>query len=188
MYAEILIEYPTKKIDKYFTYLVPNEIQDKIKAGMKVRVPFGKKIINGFVMSINNTYTSSYKLKEIIDIVDEEIILSEELRELGLYIKDKTLCPLITAYQAMLPSSLKLKDKHTDYNYYKKYLVLNKSAEDVQTYLEMYHRKNKQTELLEAILDNEKVLKSDYSYSIIKALKDKELIKEVKEQEYRIQN
>ena len=29
MYAEILIEYPTKKIDKYFTYKIPYNL-DKL--------------------------------------------------------------------------------------------------------------------------------------------------------------
>ena len=41
MYAEVLIEYPTKKIDKYFTYLVPSFLENKVKRGMKVKVPFG---------------------------------------------------------------------------------------------------------------------------------------------------
>jgi len=43
MYAEILIEYPTKKIDKYFTYIVPENLQGIINIGMKVKVPFGNK-------------------------------------------------------------------------------------------------------------------------------------------------
>ena len=46
MYAEILIEYPTKKIDKYFTYIIPSDLQGKLQRGMKVKIPFGTKIIN----------------------------------------------------------------------------------------------------------------------------------------------
>ena len=78
MYAEVLIEYPTKKIDKYFTYLVPSFLENKVKRGMKVKVPFGSKEINGFVINIKNNYESEYELKEIINIVDEELILNEE--------------------------------------------------------------------------------------------------------------
>ena len=127
MYAEILIEYPTKKIDKYFTYIVPENLQGIISIGMKVKVPFGNKIINGFVMNIIDNYNSEYELKEVVDVVDEELVLNKELMDLGKFIQDKTLCPLISAYQTMLPSSLKIKDNDTNYNFYKTYIVLNKS-------------------------------------------------------------
>ncbi len=186
MFAKVLIEYPTKKIDKYFTYKVPEILQSIIKKGMKVQIPFGNKVINGFVMDITNTYAEDYELKEIVDITDKEIVLDEELIKLGLYIKEKTLCPLISAYQAMLPSSLKIKDQKTNYNFYKTYLVLNQSIEETKKYLEGYKKVNYQSELLNDLLINNKVLKSNYGAQVVKALKDKELIKEVKEQEYRI--
>ncbi len=186
MYAEILIEYPTKKIDKYFTYKVPENIQSKIKRGMKVQVPFNTKIINGFVMQVMDTYNAEYELKEIVSLVDEELVLTEELMQLGLKIKEDTLCPLITAYQTMLPSSLKIKDNNTNYNYYKTYLILNKSKEEVISYLDNYHKQNLQTKLLNDLIANDKVNKKDYSQAVVKALKDKELIQEIKEQEYRI--
>ena len=51
--------------------------------------------------------------------------------ELGNYIKEETLCPLIMAYQTMLPSSLKIKDDNTNYNFYKTYIILNKAKDEV---------------------------------------------------------
>lgn len=186
MYAEILIEYPTKKIDKYFTYKIPSTLQDTINAGMKVKVPFGNKTINGFVMNIKNEYQNDYELKEIIDVIDKELVLNTELMELGKYLQEKTLCPLISAYQTMLPSSLKIKDNDTNYNFYKTYIVLNKNKEYIRNYLSEYKKNNKQSELLNILLDNDKVLKKDYSSNAVKVLKEKELIKEIKEQEYRI--
>ena len=123
MYAEILIEYPSKKIDKYFTYKVPFNMQEYLQIGMKVKVPFNSKVVYGFVINITNNFNSEYELKEIDSIVDKELILNKELIKLGHYIKEKTLCPLISAYQAMLPSSLKIKEINTNYNYYKTYLL-----------------------------------------------------------------
>jgi len=186
MYAEILIEYPTKKIDKYFTYIVPENLQGIINIGMKVKVPFGNKIINGFVMNIIDNYNSEYELKEVVDVVDEELVLNKELMDLGKFIQDKTLCPLISAYQTMLPSSLKIKDNDTNYNFYKTYIVLNKSKKEIKEYLKNYKKINKQSELLNILLENEKVIKKDYSASSIKSLIEKDLVKEIKEQEYRI--
>ena len=186
MYAEILIEYPTKKIDKYFTYVIPQNLKGIINVGMKVKVPFGNKIINGFVMNIIDIYNASYELKELIEIVDKELILNKELMDLGKYIHEKTLCPLISAYQTMLPSSLKIKDNNIDFNFYKTYLELNKSKDEIKAYLNNYNKVNKQSALLSILLEKERVLKKEYSASVIKSLKEKELIKEVKEQEYRI--
>ncbi len=186
MYAEVLIEYPTKKIDKYFTYIIPASFQGKLKAGMKVKVPFGNKTINGFVMQITDTFDRNYELKEIVEIVDEEIVLSEELIKLGLYLEEKTLCPKICAYQTMLPSSLKIKEIRSNYNFYQTYLILNKSKKEILEYLVQYGKENKQTNLLNILLKEEKVLKKDYDSYVVKALREKELIKEIKEQEYRI--
>ena len=184
MYAEVLIEYPVKKIDKYFTYIIPNNLE--LKVGMKVKVPFNNKVINGFVVSIKNEYNEEYELKEIIDAVDKELILNDELIELGKYIKESTLCPQIMAYQAMLPSSLKIKDNNTNYNFYKTYVILNKSKDEIQDYLINYKKINKQSELLNKLLDNEKILKKECNISALNSLKDKELVKEIKENEYRI--
>ena len=184
MYAEVLIEYPTKKIDKYFTYKIPSNLD--LKVGMKVKVPFNNKVINGFVVNIKNEYYEEYELKEIIDTVDKELILSDELISLGKYIKESTLCPLITAYQVMLPSSLKIKDNNTNYNFYKTYIILNKNRDEIEDYLINYKKIKKQKELLNNLLNNEKLLKKDCNISALKALKEKELVKEIKESEYRI--
>lgn len=184
MYAEVLIEYPSKKIDKYFTYKIPSNID--LKVGMKVKVPFNTKLINGFVLNIKDKYDEEYELKEIDSIVDGELVLNDELLSLGKYIKESTLCPLITAYQVMLPSALKIKDNKTNYNFYKTYVVLDKSKEEIRDYIINYKRINKQTELLNNLLDNEKILKKECNLSALQALKEKKLVKEIKENEYRI--
>ena len=76
MYAEVLIEYNSKSVDKTFTYIVPDKMQGIIKKGMKVKVPFANRIINGFITNIIHSYTSEYELKEIDSIVDEYLVLN----------------------------------------------------------------------------------------------------------------
>ena len=109
MIAEVLVEYRVKSLDKTFTYKIPAFLRDKLKVGMKVKIPFGSLEINGFVLKILSNTTNMGDLKEIKCIVDEYFILNDELLELGKYLKEKTLCSLMTAYQTMLPSSLKIK-------------------------------------------------------------------------------
>lgn len=188
MYAEVLIEYNAKAIDKTFTYLIPENLKEDLQIGMKVLVPFGTKTINGFVTNIKETCEDTYELKSITDIVDKYLVLNEELMELGSYLQSKTLCTKITAYQTMLPSSLKVKDKKTDYSKYLTYVELNKNELDIHEYIISNSRRKKQIEVLNSLLKDKKILKSNFSSSVIKQLKDEDLVKETKEQIYRISN
>lgn len=105
MIANVLLE--IRKLDKTFTYKIPDEFKEKCKIGMRVLVPFGKQTLEGFIMSMEAEKDTDYELKNIINLVDEEENLNAELLKLGNYIHNKTLCTLISAYQTMLPVGLK---------------------------------------------------------------------------------
>lgn len=184
MYAEVLVEYGAKALDKKFTYIIPDNFKDKLQIGMKVIVPFGNTTINGFVVNIINS-TENENLKEIVDISKQDFNLNDELMKLGEYIKENTLCSLIQAYQCMLPSSMKVKTIKSDYQKYNEYLVLN-NKEDALNYIKENKNVKKQIELLNRLLQNEKILKNEYSSIIVKKLNDLNLISILKENKYRI--
>ena len=125
MKIDVIIELKAKGINQTFTYLVPDKYKDKIKVGIRVLVPFGRLKLEGFVLEFNNNEIN-YELKSIIDIIDEEPILTKEMLELGKYISNKTLCNLINAYQTMLPRALKAKN---GFNINKKYITYIKLIE-----------------------------------------------------------
>ena len=109
MIVGVLVELSNKNIDKIFEYLVPHNLEDKIKVGVRVIVPFGKMTLEGFVLEINSVKSTEKELREIINIVDLDVVLNEELLELGKVIQNKTLATLISCYQVMLPKALKAK-------------------------------------------------------------------------------
>ncbi len=183
MYAQIIIEYPVKSLDKCFTYVIPKQFLDTIKIGMKVKVPFGKSILNGIVIDINNN-KPDYEMKEIISLEDSENFLNEEQLSIGKYLQEETLCTLITAYQTMLPSALKIKDQKTDYNKYEEFVVMDDEYA-CEEYIKMHPRAFKQIEILE-LLKNDKIPKRMIDNNIVKVFKNNKLIKIVKEQKYRI--
>ena len=51
MYADVLVEIKAKQVDKTFTYLIPTNLKDKVKVGLLVVVPFGKKQVEGYVLN-----------------------------------------------------------------------------------------------------------------------------------------
>ena len=70
MYAEVIIEYGAKAVDKKFTYIIPKEYQNIIKVGHRVLVPFNNRLIEGFVLDISDEYHDEYELKAIEKICD----------------------------------------------------------------------------------------------------------------------
>ena len=52
MYADVLVEIISKGTNKTFTYYIPSNM--KAHVGMKVKVPFGKRVIEGFIINIHN--------------------------------------------------------------------------------------------------------------------------------------
>ena len=186
MYAEVLIEYSAKAIDKTFTYIIPDHLRNDIKIGMKVLIPFGTKTINGFVTNITNEFKDTYELKTIVDIVDKYLCLNKEMMELGEYLQSKTLCTKIAAYQTMLPSALKVKDKKNNYTKYVTYIVLNSTKEQIEAYINNNPRKKNNIEILLSLLNDNKQLKNKFTSLNVKQLLEEGLIKEEQEQVYRL--
>ena len=111
MFAEVLVEYTNKAIDKSFIYKIPDILVNELKVGMKVKIPFNNRIINGVVIKILSNYDANYKLKEIVSITDKNIVLNQELFSLANYLSQVTLCSKMSAIKCLLPSSLKVKNQ-----------------------------------------------------------------------------
>lgn len=179
MKIDVLVELKVKGIDQTFTYLVPDKYKNKIKIGIRVLVPFGSQKLEGFVLGFNNNEVD-YKLKDIIDIIDIEPVLTLEMLELGKYISKKTLCNLISAYQTMLPRALKAK---SGFMVNKKYVTYLKLIDN--NYIP---KNNSQKEIIELLKISDR-LKSDLvniSKSSINTLIKNNIIIDDKREEYRI--
>lgn len=185
MYANVIIEYGVKALNKTFIYKIPEELKDKIKVGIKVYVPFGKMEVFGFVMEIVNSNDTEYDAKEIIRIDNEELVLSKELMDVGKYLSSITLCTLITAYQTMLPSSLKIKKQEHNYDKFDEYLVLTDKLKAME-YICKYPRRMAQIKAINNILEVGKLNKKEVSSEIVKALEENGIITIEKVSKYRI--
>ncbi len=169
MYAYCIIEYPVKSLDKAFTYKIPSQLQEKLQVGMKVLVPFNNRLVHGIVLKITKDYSGQYDLKEIEKIEDEFLILNKELLELGRYMQNITLCNLITSYQTMLPSALKIKEQKKDYNEYDSYIVLNQPKEIIQNFINT-HKKSNKTQILENLLEQKEQNRKELNQSSLREL------------------
>lgn len=185
MYAKVIIEYSIKKIDKEFIYMIPLFLKSKLKIGMKVLVPFNHQEVVGFVTNITNEANTTYELKYITDIIDDNLILSKELMDLANYLSNTTLSTLISAYQTMLPSSLKVKKKSSNYAIYDEYLYIEDETKALDYINKYFNKRRAQVSVLNELLSGEK-LKKSFNKTPVKILLDLGLINIKKVQKYRI--
>jgi len=183
MYAKVIVEIGVKAVDKKFTYKVPTSMIRDIKVGCRVKVSFGKMIIEGFVLKIFDEYNEDYEPKEIIELIDTEPILNDEMLELGKKIQEYTLCSLISAYQVMLPKALKASVKTNINTKKNRYAILAKDDNIIKEYINNC-KYPKQKGLLKEVLENKKVLITKLEPHINTLIK-KELITFVYEEDYR---
>ena len=137
MYVSVLTQIGAKAVDQTFSYHVPKLLENNIKIGVRVRIPFGNMILDGFVLGIsdNSSYDNS-KIKDIINVIDEEPVLNKEMLLLGKYMSDNLLASLSSCYQVMLPKALKAEVKSNIKIKYDRYLHRIKSIEEIDRYID----------------------------------------------------
>ena len=175
----VLVQLASQNVDKIFDYSVPSHLEESIQVGIRVLVPFGRQTLEGFVLEIKDS--SNLELKEIYSVVDDDIVLDEELLELGKWMRDEVLSTLISTYQVMLPKALKAKafsvvrkKYHTFYQLADKNYV-GKTAPQKKI-LELFFEKD--------LVPREEVLA--VSGSALSTLVKNEVIVPVKKEDYRM--
>lgn len=181
MIIGVLVELSNKNIDRVFDYSVPDCFLDKIKLGIRVKVPFGKMELEGFVVEIKGS--SDIEVKDILDVIDDEAILNSELLELGKKMQEDTLSTLISCYQIMLPKALKAKNGQVINKKFDTYYYLNK---DIVCYGKL---STSQEKIINLCMEKEFVLRKelvDISLSSLNTLIKKNILLEKKLEHYRL--
>ncbi len=114
MYAEVIVRSNTVYTDNLFTYKIPDFLEEIIRIGHRVLVPFGKsnKPIEAFAFKIKNNYEkqSNIKIKEIEDILDEEPLFTPEQLSMVHWMKNRYLCTYMDCINMIYPKGLKVKN------------------------------------------------------------------------------
>jgi primosomal protein N' (replication factor Y) (superfamily II helicase) len=88
-----------------FTYRIPDDLIDKVKAGVRVIVPFGgKNFYSGIVCSIHNRMPELKNIRSIASVPDLVPAINEKQLKLWQWISDYYLCSEGEVMKAALPS------------------------------------------------------------------------------------
>ena len=108
IFAKVVVDIANSNIDRIYEYLVPQQIEGQIQAGMRVCVPFGYQHIEGFVIGISSTCTYPLeKLRPIERLLGDRPVFTEEQLKLAYYIKKEYRTTLTFALRFMIPAELR---------------------------------------------------------------------------------
>lgn len=104
MFADIAINIP---LDKTFEYRIPKEFNDRIKKYIRVKVDFNDKVELGLIINIKDEEKRDYHIKDILDLYDEDPILTEKEFELAKWISQRYFSSIGEALFLFIPKGLK---------------------------------------------------------------------------------
>lgn len=92
-------------VDRPYTYAVPEKLARHVRSGVRVAVPFGgSRPREGIVLAMGGE--TDKRLKSILEVLDEEPLLSETQLKLALWMRERFFCTVMDAVRAMLPAGL----------------------------------------------------------------------------------
>ena len=107
LYAEIILNSEAIEIDRPFTYKVPLAMEEKVKVGQIIKVPFGvrSKPVEGFILDLKaeEEMKVSFKMKSILSVENEEPVITEDDLKLINFLREEYLCKYIDAIRLLIP-------------------------------------------------------------------------------------
>jgi primosomal protein N' (replication factor Y) len=110
MFLDIVFNLP---IDKTFTYTVPDSLSDKVSVGKRVTAPFGRKRqMVGYIIGISQQHKGNYQVKDIIDVIDKQVVITPELMQLAKWITSYYISSLGETLSCAVPYKPQIQTKN----------------------------------------------------------------------------
>lgn len=168
MVVGVLVDRTNLSVNKVYHYNY--NLDKKISIGSRVLVDFNNKLSEALIVSFPKE-TELKKLKEVIEVIDEESILTLELLKLGRFMEKRYFTSLMSCYQTMLSKPFKLGTQEKLQDKKITYYFLDKETVKLTV---------KQQEIVDYLKDKKLDRLENFSKAIIKALVNKNVLKEKK--------
>ena len=105
--ARIAVSAAAYPIDKPYTYLVPAELKDSLRPGMRVTVPFGRgnRPSEGMVLAVEEGEKAA-RLKSVGALLDSQSVMTEGEIRLALWMRERYFCTFYDAAKTILPAGI----------------------------------------------------------------------------------
>ena len=106
LFVDIILPVP---VHREFTYRVPHDLNDHVRIGLRVVVPFGKsKLLTGIITRVSVEAPKEYQAKYIEHILDEVPIITGHQYKFWKWISSYYMAPIGDVMNAALPANFKL--------------------------------------------------------------------------------
>lgn len=108
MFAKVIVDIASSLVDKVFDYAFDDQDKDKYQIGTRVLVPFGNRVIEGYVIDFSKESTlDSNKIKKIIRPLESFTSINKDQIELAHFMKDKFNIGMCDCLRLFLPSEMR---------------------------------------------------------------------------------
>ena len=107
--AKIAVSAAPYWIDKPYDYLIPEDLCETTRPGMRVMVPFsrGNRPCEGVILAVSEqSGFEKDKLKAVLKLLDDAPILTDKQIRLALFMRERFFCTVYEAVKAILPAGL----------------------------------------------------------------------------------
>lgn len=105
MFAEVIVDISNSEVDRIFDYAIGDS---GAVAGSRVKVPFGGRTIEGYVISIKESSDlDPTKIKAIVETLDDQPVIGEEMLSLMNYMAQKYNLRLVDVLRLFIPSQMR---------------------------------------------------------------------------------
>ncbi|MDD7220280.1 MAG: primosomal protein N' [Clostridia bacterium] len=189
-YADIIIDISSEKLDRSFQYRVPEEMEEQIRIGMVVLVPFGNgnQFRKGYVTDLSGEpKVEDSRIKDVYQICTGEETIESCLIALAAWMRQNYGSTMIQALKTVLPIRGKVKARE------KRYICLNISHEEGEKVLADLEntRCKARARLLKALLEEERLELSivtgtlGVSSAAVKKMQEQGIIREERDETLR---
>ena len=129
--AAVAVSNTTYAYDRRYKYLIPPDLDERVSVGVRVIVPFGKgnrkrigvviRIDNANELPPNETLSM---FKPLRSVVDNESVLTPEMLDLMMWIRETTFCTYFEAFRTLIPVGLSV-------NFTQKYSLVTDNLPDM---------------------------------------------------------
>lgn len=112
MFADVIVDISVEALDRTFQYRIPEKMQQQVKIGSRVKIPFGKgnRQIAGFVVGISDIpQWPIEKMKELLTIEEKDIPVEGQLLQLAEWIRNRYGATMNEALKTVLPIKRQVK-------------------------------------------------------------------------------
>lgn len=105
-YCEVIVDIAHEKLDRVFTYSVPENMV--LVPGMRVQVPFGPRKVEGYVIRLmEESELPLTRLREVLRTLEDYPALLPQMMELAIQLAKEAHCPLCETLRLMIPAQMR---------------------------------------------------------------------------------